>query len=574
MSRGRLLAALAGTLLVAAAALVSNAWFDPLPSEVIAAPDATGAWLFRGAVALDGLLLLAAALAGWRYARLDERARAPLPAVREDERTGGRGALLVLLAVCALAAFLRLWKLGTDLWLDELATLQVYGPATPLQVWTSYVGSNNHLLNTLLIKVLGAGFGYGEAVVRLPAALFGIATVPLLARFGRRVASARVGIAAALLLAVSYQHVFFSQNARGYTAYLFFALLSTLLFARALRDDRAASWAGYVASVGAGLASLLLSAFVVAAHGLVGLGFVLARRRRGGPVLPLLRRLTGVFALVGLVGLHLYAPIVPQVLAYEQAEYTKASVGYAPFSAELFRTLIAGLSSGLRPEVLVAVLAVGLPLGLLGLVRLVRRAPAATLGVLLGPVLQLGYVVARGLSISPRLFLLCLPVGILVAVAGLDAAAELLARRVPGARGAFALAVAAAALLSASSLRYYYRYPKQDWRGALAHVESLREPDGLVVVVHLAELGFRHYGEQLGVAQDRDYVYTRDPASFDAAVASRPPERVFLVTTLTRILEIEQPEIAERIASDWEVERVFPGTLGDGDVTVWRRARR
>jgi len=57
-------------------------------------------------------------------------------------------------------------------------------------------------------------------------------------RLPRRFSSPWEVLLAGALLAVSYHHVFFSQNARGYTAFLFFALLSTDLFLTVLEAVR------------------------------------------------------------------------------------------------------------------------------------------------------------------------------------------------------------------------------------------------------------------------------------------------------------------------------------------------
>jgi uncharacterized membrane protein len=58
------------------------------------------------------------------------------------------------------------------------------------------------------------------------------------------------------VLAVSYHHIFFSQNARGYSAALFFALATSGLLIRALWDDRGWRWCLYVAAMVLGFASL------------------------------------------------------------------------------------------------------------------------------------------------------------------------------------------------------------------------------------------------------------------------------------------------------------------------------
>ena len=84
-------------------------------------------------------------------------------------------------------------------------------------------------------QIAGAIFGDGPAALRLPAVLFGVASIAALYLFARRVTTVREALVAAALMTVSYHHIWFSQNARGYSALLFWTLVSSWLFARALR---------------------------------------------------------------------------------------------------------------------------------------------------------------------------------------------------------------------------------------------------------------------------------------------------------------------------------------------------
>lgn len=561
-----------GMLLVGLGILLPTSWFQPLPAEDLPTPGRAGAYLFQGVLVFDGLLLLALWWLGWRYVRQSREERL-LGELAVEPAAKPRLAAAAVLGVTALAAALRLWKLGSDLWLDEIAVIQTYGPASFLQVFTSYVGSNNHLLNTVLVKLALEAVGTSEQAVRMPATLFGIATVPLLYVFCRRFLSWSSALGVALLLATSYHHVFFSQNARGYSAFVFFALASSLLFERALRSDRWLTWSAYVLVSVAGLASLLIAGFVVAAHAAIGLVLLLVQRMRGRPIGPPLRRLACVFVVIGLLGLHLYAPIVPQVLVYVQHEYTKPSVGDAPLSTGFVATMLEGLRKGLGPRLLLLA-ACGAPIVLAGFVHLFRRNATLLGAVLLPSVLQFGFMVVRGLSVSPRMFLLLLPCGLLAAIAGTRAMATWIEQRTG--RSGWLIVPGVAVIIASfflSTLRYYYRYPKQDYSGAISYVEPLRAPDGLVVVLHVAEAGFRFYGERLGTDQEHGYAYVRTLEDFDRVLAGHAGGDVFLATTLWGILDIDQPDITARIESEWAVERVFPGTLGDGDVILWRRSR-
>ena len=76
-------------------------------------------------------------------------------------------------------------------------------------------------------------------VIATTGVLFGLASILALYLFGRQVTSASESLLAAALLTFSYHHVWFSQNARGYTGLLFWTLLSSWLLLRALRNGAA-----------------------------------------------------------------------------------------------------------------------------------------------------------------------------------------------------------------------------------------------------------------------------------------------------------------------------------------------
>ena len=72
-------------------------------------------------------------------------------------------------------------------------------------------------------------------MLRLPAAVLGILAVPLFAALVARHFDTRSGRLAGLLLAVSPFHVWYSQESRGYTFVVFFALLVAMAFLRMAR---------------------------------------------------------------------------------------------------------------------------------------------------------------------------------------------------------------------------------------------------------------------------------------------------------------------------------------------------
>lgn len=142
----------------------------------------------------------------------------------------------LLAVVTLLGTVLRLWGLGEwSFWIDEAHTWRDA---------TMALGGENGFLRsdrvfyplapTLLRFLIGVGWiGYDEGALRLPFAVFGIGTLPLVALAGRRLVGAWPAVLAAALLAVHPWHIYWSQNVRGYVL----VMLATVVAA-----NRAHAW--------------------------------------------------------------------------------------------------------------------------------------------------------------------------------------------------------------------------------------------------------------------------------------------------------------------------------------------
>ena len=144
-------------------------------------------------------------------------------AAREGDRHGlPGGERLWAGALVLLAVALRFYRIdGQSLWSDEgtsvVLALRDLGAITRGAALDIHPPLYYYLLHFWM-----TAFGSGEIAVRALSALLGAATVWLTWLLGRRLFSAPVGLAAALLLALSPLHVQYSQETRMY-------VLATLL---------------------------------------------------------------------------------------------------------------------------------------------------------------------------------------------------------------------------------------------------------------------------------------------------------------------------------------------------------
>jgi mannosyltransferase len=564
---------IAGLLLIVVGLLLPRDWYDQLPrARGAPPPPIKGVTLLQATIVVDGLLLCWLGFRRPRFDRIPDADRPQFTAPAAESMTlpvPRAAAAWSVAGLTLLALALRLYRVESDLWLDEITPLFDYGSLSYLQVIATYSASNNHLLNTLLMKLSVAVFGEHESAVRLPAVILGTLTIPVLYRVARLASTRLVSLAAALLLAMSYHHIFFSQNARGYAGHMLFSLAATLFLVRALKEDRVLMWSLFGVATFLNIAVLLHGAFVLAAHAIIAVGWIGYSWRANGRPTALLKRLCLVLGITGYATFHLYATALPQAYAYITTAYAEAESGYTLLSLEFAREIAQGLAQAVPGRVLIAAFPAAI-VGALGWLMLLRRHWLLTASLTLPLALIALTLIAGGLTFTPRFFLLALPLSMVCGVEGLFGMAHVFSgeRRRVATIAATVLVVlgAAGALLP---LRRYYAVPKQPYRQAINYVESVRG-SGVIIVAHLAEAGYRYYATRQGLVENRDFFVVRSVKALDNVLASHPNRAAYVVTTLSRFLHVAEPELEARISAGWVEDRTFPATIGNGDITVWR----
>jgi hypothetical protein len=536
---------------------------------------AAAAWLLALGFAVEGAVLLSIGLLELRWPSVASR---DLLALGPPDGEDARRPILWLTAIVGVAAAFRFHGIGSDLWLDEITTVLDYRSISSFQILTTYTSSNNHLLNTLMVKAMVSAFGPAEWAVRLPAVVFGIAGIPAAYALARVALRSRESLLAAFLLAVSYHHIFFSQNGRGYSALLFWSTLGTLFFLRGLTRDRASDWLLYILSMFLAVATVLYGIFVIAGHALAWVVGLVLLRRQGRRGWPLTRRLLLAWSALGLLCLHLYASVLTQINAYANTIYRTAAVGYRLFSMEYFQELVRGVAAGFGGAAIAFAL-VAAAVGGFGFLLFARRHFLYAFTLVAPLLATAGFLLIRSLRFSPRFFLWVLPVAWIFAIgAAASLAAWLRARSFfdssarPGvSRTVVPLAAVLLAAFSLLSLPTYYRVPKQSNRASLSWMLARRKPGEPIAAAYLAKWGLRFYGPGQGIVEGQAFFAVSDPGELQKIERDSRGRTIWLLTTFPRALRLEYPELDRYIREHYREEKRFPATIGDGEITVFTR---
>ena len=182
-------------------------------------------------------------------------------------RSGAPPAWWPLAALLLLATALRFSTLGLQsFWYDEAFT--------PVHVLHASLGATLHSVvhteNTpplwyVLIWAWSRVFGTGAIALRLPSAVFGVATVPVAWAIGRELTGRRAtAIAAAAFVAVNPLFVWYSQEARAYGLFVLTSALAMLCFLRAQQEPTTRRFVAFAVTASLALLSHYFAAFLLA----------------------------------------------------------------------------------------------------------------------------------------------------------------------------------------------------------------------------------------------------------------------------------------------------------------------
>jgi mannosyltransferase len=371
--------------------------------------------------------------------------------------------LLVLITL--LAAALRFFKLGQwSFWGDEIHTVR-----------HSLRSVNELQLNGLSFFLTGFTLnllGTSEWSARLASAVIGIVSIPVFYFPVRKMLGPVVALGACLLLALSPWHLYWSQNARFYTALLLFYTLALFAFYFWLEENRPKYLVAFLVFAGLAVLERLFALFLAPVIGVYLLMLL---------ILPVPKP-------VGLTKQNLALLIVPGTilalyLAWPHISDLPGLISKFAWVNNNPAWILAGIVFYIRIPIIL--------LGTAGIVALFMQHSRAAL--LLGsaaivPVLGITLLSLFTYTANRYAFVALSSWTILASVAGIYLFTSSKAKLV----AASVLLLLMADPLSQNALYYQYNNGnRDDWKGAFALVERNLEENDIVAVSHM-DLG-RHY---------------------------------------------------------------------------------
>ncbi|NLG96709.1 MAG: hypothetical protein GX491_05055 [Chloroflexi bacterium] len=432
--------------------------------------------------------------------------------------------------ICVLfliSLLLRVYHIGfSSFWLDEAGVAMAI---TSPDLAGMFAIQQTHVMAMPLDYLVGwvvARFCQSDACLRMPSAVWGALTIPLVYALACRFISRPAAALSALMLALAPFHIYYSQELRFYASLTFFYTLATLLLWEALQKPSLRRWAAFilVTAVGSYFHIYVTLVFVN------GLALLLARQGEPGQRFWTPGRLKAFQPLL-ISGAIAAAAVLPGLLA-------NLPVEYAPLGFDVQTHIVSFISNftlyKVYPEprtVLLVISVVVIWLFLIGLrqVKASRNRPLAAM--LLSILLQIIFItsldVIHDYWILARQFIQYLPWLCMVTVIGLLRLIQETARRVSPRQITIA-AAAAVLLVSLPLIPDLYRYRKAHWREISQEIADTCRPGDVIIIYTPPDvISMKYYLQQFGDSEVANSV--KGFIEFDPANLQEYPDRLYVI---------------------------------------------
>ncbi len=522
-----------------------------------------GALLFRIIVFIDGILLLVYTYyQNKNNIKVNAEKYPPLwtpknnqPAIWNEFSYYWQTIGIILTA----AFILRIISLNSDLWIDEVFTVVNYVRLPIGQIVTDYSTDNQHIFFSVLSHISTTIFGEHPWSIRLPSLLFGVASIWATMKLASLVYGKRIAIYAGLLMTISYHHIWFSQNARGYAILLFGATLSTYYLLRALQYQKWRYWVGYATILAFSIWTHITAVFIALAHAIV---IFILLVNDGNIRVRIWKPLSG-FLLTAWITIHLHALILPQMIDFYMQPGAGGGLQKTVMQnpmwllQETLRNL--GIDPSFQWVAIAGILTLLIPVGY----WLFKQDRVFTAISTLPGVLLFATMFYLGRNLWPRMFFFEMSAIIILMVIslltlGIFTRTKLL-KSAPKHYAELPLAILV--ILFMMKLPALYQYPKQDFTGARDYVKNnMHRNDKVVVLAHAGYVFTNYYAKEWKTANS-----IADLRKYQSQEGC-----TWILYSLPQHIKNAMPEISHAIKKDYKLQKIFHGTLGGGDIFIHR----
>lgn len=213
-------------------------------------------------------------------------------------------------AILSVGIAARLALMSQVMRYDESVTFLLFGRSFESALTEyGYLGPNNHILHTLLVRASTALFGTDPWAIRVPAFLFGIVLIGVTYWWIASAANRAAGLVAAALVAGSSMLIEYSTFARGYTMQAVAFVVLIELSRRLLDQSSPRRWAIWALTGAGGFAISPNFAFAFAAVvGWLALNVIVGRQTGSRPFM--ITALTTAVAAVAALSFLFHLPAI------------------------------------------------------------------------------------------------------------------------------------------------------------------------------------------------------------------------------------------------------------------------
>lgn len=458
---------------------------------------------------------------------------------------GSKIELQLIFAITCLAAFLRIYQLGTEsLWLDEATTYIISSNTLPSII--ERTSNDVHPPLYYLLAHISLLAGNSEFTLRLPSMLLGVLSVPVLYLLTAKLFSPKEGLVSSFLLAISLMHIYYSQEARMYSMLMFLSLCSIYFFCLAVEYNKKTYWILFTFSTVLNIYTHYFGFFIFPIEILFYLLTGLSFSRQSQSKYPVVLKDAGQFKQFAINVLVVVLLIIPriQIFLEQAASRVGGEVTWGIGPSYLIPILFSRFTTfSSSPSILLLILFVA---GIIA-VLLHNKKQALLLGMWFILPILVSFYLSSVMPFQPRYLIFILPAFLILVARGITAIPPLFISETSHSGKKrkesksdstkkqvvfVSLIVFSLLLTSAGSLAdYYSTAQKNDWREVSSVIEMNTQQGDVVVALpsYISKPLKYYYNNSSDGTHIETIGYTHD--ELNSVVEQTAPNRIFFVLT-------------------------------------------